>query len=600
VAVSQDGNHAAGFYLQYASDVGRWSFNLMRTDANGASPDRAVADGPARTGVWTHLVGTFDDASDRLLLYVNGVPQANAGTHTARWNATGTVQLGRIQHNSGYQGYWRGALDDVRIYNRVLTAAEVDRLASTPVVEELFLPLEEGSGTTTVDVSGSHRSAQLGDGVEWDTGPFGGAAVRLPGTGGVVSAGRPAVRTDQSFMVSAQVRVDASGDGVQAAVSQDGPRTSGFALGYEPATHGWAVAVSTADADNPTTITVDSSQLGFLAQPGQWTHLAGIYDAVAGEVRLYVDGELAGSAAGRTTANVDGALVVGRAKRAGAVTAHWNGAVDDVHVWTGVYDEEALATFLAPVTTRPSGYGGQLSRFVNHDGEHLTVAGPAPAGYHFQGPLGTFAPAGSEDTRMLYRCQFRGVDQFTSPEPDCEGQEVLGPLGRVYRTPPAGVPVQSVYRCNTGPDHFDSNDPDCEGLGTNEFRLGYTVGYVYLVRHTSPSHPYDHVSVVAGPPGDYRVEGRLGLMAIANEPGTVPVWICRDDWDSFLSTDESCEGATVVRQMGNRIWTEPPEHLASHQVFRCRASWDELFESADPDCEGQTVVGPLGYLATHL
>ena len=597
VAVSQDGNRTSGFYLQYASDVRKWSFNLMRSDVDNAAPDRVVSDGLAQVGVWTHLAGSYDQAAGRLRLYVNGVQQSHVGSHTSAWtHPSGTVQLGRVKYNGGHQGYWQGAVDEVRIYDRVLSADEVSRLVATPVVEEVFLPFEEGGGGTAADVSGNFRSAQLGEGVAWEPGLLSEGAVRLAGDT-AITTGRPAVRTDQGFMASALVRLD-NPDGAQAAVSQDGPRSSGFTLGYWPGTKGWVFAVSTADADDPTLLKVDSSALGFLALPGEWTHLAGVYDAVAGEVRLYVNGELVGTAAGRTTANVDGALVLGRNRLAGAPAAYWYGGIDDVHLWTGVHDDEALAPFLQPVTRRPSGYDGQLNRFVTHGGEHITAAARPPAAYHLEHSLGMFAPAGAESTRMLYMCRVGGWDEFTSADPACEGQEVLGLLGRVYTQRPEDLPVLPIYRCTINGEHFDSHDPECEGR-TTEGLLGYALAYTHLIRYASPSSPYDHISALHRVPADYRTEGRLGVVALGGVPGTTPLWGCQDGGDSFVSTDPACEGATVVGQRG-RIWTEPPEDRPSHQLFRCRASWGDLFESADPDCEGQTVVGPVGYLVTRL
>jgi hypothetical protein len=157
-----------------------------------------------------------------------------------------------------------------------------------------------------------------------------------------------------------------------------------------------------------------------------------------------------------------------------------------------------------------------------------------------------------------------------------------------------------VYRCDTGAgDHFESADPGCEGF-TTEALLGYGLAYAHLIRHLSPSHPYDHTSAVTLVPADYLAEGRLGLAAITWQAGTTSLFSCRRAADAFLSTDAACEGATVVGHSGGRIWLAPPEDLPSHQLFRCRAATGETFESADPTCEGQTVDRSLGYLVTHL
>jgi hypothetical protein len=612
-AVSQDGGTASAFTLQYTPDVRKWAFTMAQADAANADSDRVVSDATVQTGVWTHLVGTYEPSTGDMRLYVNGVLQAGIGKHTNRWtHATGSVQLGRGKFNGGPVGYWPGALDDVQLYDRVISAREAHDLASAPV-EEVFLALDEAAGVTATDESGHFRSVHLGAGASWTTRvddlfQLQSPAMQLDGTAaGVATNTRWVVRTDQSFMVSARLRLDAAaatGTGTITAVSQDGPLSSGFTLGYNRATKGWTFALSPADAASPSRITVDSSALGRPATPGQWTHLLGIYDAAAGTVKLFVDGEPTESRNGRSTTPVLGGLALGRDKRNGQAGGFWRGAIDDVHVWRGASEAEGLSAFFSPVSGRPSAFDGQLNRYLTIDqtsSDHITVPGGAASFYHFEGSLGAFAPAGAANTRMLYLCRL-GVDEFTSPEPDCEGQEVLGPLGPVYQEPPADQPVIGVYRClvrhPTYIDHFDSTDPECEGQ-TKEFRLGYTRPYMHLVRYTSPTYPYDHTSSTTRVAADYIPEGSLGRLAMHSGEGRVALWSCLDGADSFLSTDQACEGKTLVRRLG-WIWTAPPGDLASRELFRCRASWGDLFESTHRACEGQTVVTSLGFVAAGL
>jgi hypothetical protein len=610
VVVSQDATQPSAFTLQYAGDVKKWAFTMAQSDAANVASDRVVSNAVARVGVWTHLVGTYEPGSGEMRLYVDGVPQSTAGRHTSRWtHPTGTVQIGRGKVNGGYTGYLRGAIDDVQVYQRMIAEVEAYELASVPV-EELFLPLDEGQGTTATDVSGYLRSAQLGTAAAWTAGAdiIGtGSAVRLDGTAaGVLTTTKPGVRTDQSFMVSAQVMLDpaaASGTGTMTAVGQDGPLSSGFTLGYNQATKGWMFAVSAADAASPSRLVVDSSALGRLATPGVWTHLIGIYDAAKGQLRLFVDGEPADSRLGRTTANVGGGVVLGRDKRNGQPGGFWRGSIDDVHVWSGVNEAEPLSTWLFPVSDRPSVFDGQLNRYLTANpanSDHVSASGGATPAHHFEGSLGLFAPEGAENTQMLYMCW--AGNEFTSPDPGCEGREVLGPMGRVYLVPPPGQPVVAVYRCQVVTasyfDHFESTDPKCEGQ-TVDGPLGYTLPYMRLIRYDSPTFPNDHTSSTFGVSADYRPEGALGLLAMQDGPGRTALWRCQMGRDTFLSTDAGCEGQTVVGWLG-QIWTAPPAEFASLELLRCRTAAGELFESTNPGCEGQTLVGSLGYVVTHL
>jgi hypothetical protein len=73
---------------------------------------------------WTHVVLVFDRADNSITLYLDGVAQ--------RWTAAGApasapgeTRLG--QDSTGGRGFI-GLLDEVRIYNRALSAAEVGAL----------------------------------------------------------------------------------------------------------------------------------------------------------------------------------------------------------------------------------------------------------------------------------------------------------------------------------------------------------------------------------------------------------------------------------------------------------------------------------------
>jgi glucose/arabinose dehydrogenase/PKD repeat protein len=73
---------------------------------------------PANT--WSHLAFTYDGATTRL--YVNGTQVATAAL---TGNAVVSTGLLRIGGNSVWGEWFSGAIDEVRIYNRALTATEI-------------------------------------------------------------------------------------------------------------------------------------------------------------------------------------------------------------------------------------------------------------------------------------------------------------------------------------------------------------------------------------------------------------------------------------------------------------------------------------------
>jgi glucose/arabinose dehydrogenase len=72
------------------------------------------------TGAWTHLAGTYDGTT--LRLYVNGSQAATFATSGSMTVSTGPLKLGG---NAIWGEWFAGRIDDVRVYNRALSASEI-------------------------------------------------------------------------------------------------------------------------------------------------------------------------------------------------------------------------------------------------------------------------------------------------------------------------------------------------------------------------------------------------------------------------------------------------------------------------------------------
>ena len=87
-----------------------------------------TANNIAGTG-WRHVCFTHDDASDSQNLYIDGVlKKSTSYTQSIVWSGS-TLNIGR--HPSSGNFDFNGSIDEVRIYNRALSAAEVAGLYST-------------------------------------------------------------------------------------------------------------------------------------------------------------------------------------------------------------------------------------------------------------------------------------------------------------------------------------------------------------------------------------------------------------------------------------------------------------------------------------
>ncbi len=93
------------------------------------APDMEIETAPVNNDTWTHVAATWDKSSSAKL-YVNGF-MAGSAVHTGNsFSLTGCLRLGRP---GDPERYYSGLLDDVRIYNYALSAAEMMYLAGSPV-----------------------------------------------------------------------------------------------------------------------------------------------------------------------------------------------------------------------------------------------------------------------------------------------------------------------------------------------------------------------------------------------------------------------------------------------------------------------------------
>lgn len=74
--------------------------------------------------VWYHLVGVTDYTGAGTKIYINGVDDGGSLSGTPSYSTDkGVLYIARL--SGGGSSYGSGTIDDVRVYNRVLTASEV-------------------------------------------------------------------------------------------------------------------------------------------------------------------------------------------------------------------------------------------------------------------------------------------------------------------------------------------------------------------------------------------------------------------------------------------------------------------------------------------
>lgn len=258
-------------------------------------------------------------------LYVNGVLQQSVA-YSGSWQANGALQIGRAKWNGVAADFFAGAVDEVRAFDHALTDAEIAASANLSTGLVASYGLDEGTGTTAADAVNGHSLTLCNAG--WGGG-YAGRGLALNGSTGFASTSA-LVNTATSFSVSAWVSLTDT-TGFHTVASQDGTSVSGFFLQYSGQDNTWAMALLGSDSSAAATARATSQ---FAPRVGDWTHLVGVRDTAAGQLRLYVNGRLAGTAPCSAAWNAAGNFVLGRGRFNAAPTDYFPGGIDQVRVWS--------------------------------------------------------------------------------------------------------------------------------------------------------------------------------------------------------------------------------------------------------------------------
>jgi hypothetical protein len=143
--VSIDGSIVSAFSLK--RDSGTSKFQMVMAGSDAVSPTFAYTTGMTTvpvTGTWYHVCGMYTGSLARV--YVNGAQEGTDAAVSAAFAATGNTIIGTAKYNSVRTDYTPGTIDEVRIYSRVLTSAEINAL---------YLGHQPGTFAATQTLTGS-------------------------------------------------------------------------------------------------------------------------------------------------------------------------------------------------------------------------------------------------------------------------------------------------------------------------------------------------------------------------------------------------------------------------------------------------------------
>lgn len=155
-------------YALFLNDVNH-SFGCIVASALGAQSGVASS-GEVHLGEWYHLVCAAD--STQISLYLNGESQGTATTGFPLDYGITPLQFGRSgAGGGGWEGYFNGQIDEVRIWNAALTQTTVRQWMHREVNGSHanygnlagYWKSNEGSGQALADATGNHNDGTLGN-----------------------------------------------------------------------------------------------------------------------------------------------------------------------------------------------------------------------------------------------------------------------------------------------------------------------------------------------------------------------------------------------------------------------------------------------------
>ncbi|MFF1545803.1 LamG domain-containing protein [Streptomyces sp. NPDC058291] len=363
IIATQAGAEQSGFELYYSGSYRRWVFNRYDSDAAGVQPTRAMANlgKPAAEQVypgdsWHHLLGVYDSTLKELRLFVDGKLVSTVPFAPAPWDATGPVQVGAGSYAGRPSSFFTGQIDDVRLYDRVVSKDEAgDLFKQHPQVKGRwkFDATTAGTPASSPDDSAGKRPAVLGAqaAVQPGAGWVGAGGLVLDGMDDYAAAATVPVNTKESFTATAWVNTAARPQKKVTVLSAEGAVNSAFTVRYAPDPTdpqnqgGYELELPSEDATGAARPVVRHSSF---QSDFEWDHLAVVYDAFADEARLYVNGHLEQVLDAMSwRANVlpfqaTKQLQFGRNKENGTTGEYWPGVIDDVWLFSGVASDAQI------------------------------------------------------------------------------------------------------------------------------------------------------------------------------------------------------------------------------------------------------------------
>jgi hypothetical protein len=128
-AVAVNGVSQAAFALDFTPQS-NLSFTTYSADSAATAVTRVGSTTVPVLGQWYAVAATYNATTKQMAFYLNGTLQGTASVNTV-FQAAGSTQIGAMQAGGvGQYQWWNGGVDEVNLYQRVLTQAEITTMAT--------------------------------------------------------------------------------------------------------------------------------------------------------------------------------------------------------------------------------------------------------------------------------------------------------------------------------------------------------------------------------------------------------------------------------------------------------------------------------------
>lgn len=354
--------------LDNASTWNGFYISLSSGNINCHSASNNVFSTSSMTGTvseWQFVSCVMASTTSRTV-YVNGVAGTTNTTSSSPAATPDNLSVGAAVRDTA-DNFFAGSVDEVRVYNVALTAAQIQALYKQGQSDEVntgasqaqggsrldsglagYWKLDENTGTSTSDASTNAATGTLTGGPAWTTGQIG-SAVDFDGTDDyITSASFPTISAPYSY--SAWIKLDALPGASEWEVIAKNSTTRNFGV-LNNKLVGWN------GGSNP-------SIGGTTLSTSTWYHIINTDDGTTN--RVYLNGVLDGSVTSTAGADSAGALSIGSMGAA----RYFNGSVDEARIYNRTLSVEEVGQLYR--LTSPTGTDTGLKGYWSFNGKDVS------------------------------------------------------------------------------------------------------------------------------------------------------------------------------------------------------------------------------------